>query len=279
MTSNAPQKPVVLITGANWHGIGGGLARELHRQGYRVFATGRDLSRLSEYAELGIETLKLDVTDVASIHSCKFEVEKLTGGKLDILINNAGRTCAEPALDQQQESLREVFEVNTIGTMNVTQTFGPLVVNAKGKIVFVTSASSLTSAPFSGVYHGSKAAVNQYSESLRLEMAPLGVGVLRIFVGGVRTELFRPSRMPKFLEGSVYKPCEPSYLTILQQTGPKMPSPDEFSKSVVPSIINAKTSGDIWGGYLASVTWFMLKVLPSWLMDYALSSQFGLAKI
>ncbi|EPS45752.1 hypothetical protein H072_291 [Dactylellina haptotyla CBS 200.50] len=58
-----------------------------------------------------------------------------------------------------------------------------------------------------------------------------------------------------------------------------MPSPDEFAASVVPKIIGMQSSGDIWGGYLASVTWFMLKVLPGWLMDYALATQFGLTKV
>ncbi|KAK6530630.1 hypothetical protein TWF281_007469 [Arthrobotrys megalospora] len=247
--------------------------------GYRVFATSRDVSKLSEYAGTGIETLEMDVTILESIQTCRREVERRTEGKLDILINNAGRTCAQPALDQKQSDLREVMETNAIGPMNVTQAFGPLIIKSRGKIVMITTASSLTPAPFSAVYNASKAALNQYSESLRLEMVPFGVRVIRIFTGGVRTNLFRPSRMPNFKEDSSYKQCESNYLQVLEQVTPNMPSADDFALSVVPKIVDMKFSGDIWGGYLASATWFMLKIFPAWLMEYILSSQFGLSKV
>ena len=81
----------VLITGCSEGGIGHALALEWHKQGYRVFATARKLSAMADLEKAGIETLAMDVTDTTSLQSVKEQVEKRTGGTLDVLINNAGQ--------------------------------------------------------------------------------------------------------------------------------------------------------------------------------------------
>jgi 1-acylglycerone phosphate reductase len=80
----------VLITGCSKGGIGHSLALEWHSRGYRVFATARRLEVMSDLQEVGIECLKMDVTDTTSLKKIKEEVEQKTGGTLDVLINNAG---------------------------------------------------------------------------------------------------------------------------------------------------------------------------------------------
>jgi 1-acylglycerone phosphate reductase len=81
----------VLITGCSEGGIGHALALEWHKQGYRVFATARNTSAMQDLEKAGIETLAMDVTDTTSLKSVKEEVEKRTGGTLDVLVNNAGQ--------------------------------------------------------------------------------------------------------------------------------------------------------------------------------------------
>jgi len=81
----------VLITGCSEGGIGHSLALEWHSKGHRVFATARRLEAMSSLSSVGIECLAMDVTDIVSLQSAKEEVEKKTGGTLDVLVNNAGQ--------------------------------------------------------------------------------------------------------------------------------------------------------------------------------------------
>lgn len=80
----------MLITGCSAGGIGDALAQSFHRRGLRVFATARDLSKIQHLKEMGMEVLKLDVTDVGSLKSVLEHVQASTEGTLDILVNSAG---------------------------------------------------------------------------------------------------------------------------------------------------------------------------------------------
>lgn len=79
-----------LVTGCSEGGIGDFLAQEFHRNGVHVFATARTLSKIQHLGALGLITIQLDVTSPKSIEKAVVEVEKVTGGKLDFLVNNAG---------------------------------------------------------------------------------------------------------------------------------------------------------------------------------------------
>src|SRR6187402_2831283 len=79
-----------LITGCSAGGIGDALAQEFHKNGIHVFATARSLSKISHLKALGLSTIQLDVTSPESIKDAVAEVQKVTGGKLDFLVNNAG---------------------------------------------------------------------------------------------------------------------------------------------------------------------------------------------
>jgi 1-acylglycerone phosphate reductase len=87
--SNMPK--TVLITGTS-SGIGDQLARVFHEKGWKVLATARKAETISELSALGITALSLDVDKPESIAGLKKEVEDITGGRLDMLINNAGMT-------------------------------------------------------------------------------------------------------------------------------------------------------------------------------------------
>ena len=80
----------VLITGCSAGGAGDALAQEYHRQGLRVVATARDLDKIQHLSNMGLDVIRLDVEDAASIRQATAEVEKLLGAPLDMLVNNAG---------------------------------------------------------------------------------------------------------------------------------------------------------------------------------------------
>lgn len=83
-------KKTALVTGTSKGGIGDYLARELHSRGVRVFATARTASKVEHLKELGIDVVIMYVQNTESIKEAASEVKRLTGGSLDILINNSG---------------------------------------------------------------------------------------------------------------------------------------------------------------------------------------------
>ncbi len=171
----------VLITGCS-SGFGLATARLFLDKGWRVVATMRtpraDLLPHSDR----LRVLALDVTDAQSIRHC---VE--TAGAIDALVNNAGIGLLAPLEGTALSHAREVFETNALGTFAMTQAVLPQFRQRRaGVIVNVTSSVTLKSLPLLSVYTGSKAAVNAFTESLALELAPFDV----------RARLVLPGRAP-----------------------------------------------------------------------------------
>lgn len=139
----------VLITGTSAGGIGHALALAFQKRGATVFATARSVSKMADLASLpNVHLLALDVTSPASIASVAKEVEAATGGKLDVLVNNAGVNYVMPALDDDIEKARALFEANYWGPLRMVQAFKEMLLRARGSIVNVGSVVGDLSIPF-----------------------------------------------------------------------------------------------------------------------------------
>jgi NAD(P)-dependent dehydrogenase (short-subunit alcohol dehydrogenase family) len=179
---------VVLVTGCST-GIGRALARELRAQGHRPFATARKPESLADLAAEGIETLRLDVTDPASVRAAVDAVVAKAGG-LDVLVNNAGINAFGPIAELPLDELRAVLETNVVGLVAVTQAVFPVMAAKRsGRIVNVGSVVGLLPTPFAAGYCASKAAVHSLSEVLRQEVKPFGIDVVVVQPGGVRSNI------------------------------------------------------------------------------------------
>ncbi|MBV8047761.1 MAG: SDR family oxidoreductase [Paludibacterium sp.] len=168
----------ILITGCS-SGFGLEIARHFHERDWRVIATMRsprtDLLPPSER----LRVLALDVTDPQSIRQAVAEA-----GPIDVLVNNAGIGVLNALEGISMDTAREVFETNTLGTIAVTQALLPQFRQRQsGVIVNVTSSVTLRSLPLLSVYTASKAAVNAFTESLALELAPYQVRVRLVLPG------------------------------------------------------------------------------------------------
>jgi NAD(P)-dependent dehydrogenase (short-subunit alcohol dehydrogenase family) len=168
----------VLITGCS-SGFGLETARFFLDKGWRVIATMRapreDLLPRSDR----LRVLPLDVTNAESIQRCV-----QAAGPIDALVNNAGVGLMAPLEGIALGSAREVFETNTLGTMAMTQAVVPQLRKRRtGVVVNVTSSVTLKSLPLLSVYTASKAAVNAFTESLALELAPFDVRVRLVLPG------------------------------------------------------------------------------------------------
>jgi NAD(P)-dependent dehydrogenase (short-subunit alcohol dehydrogenase family) len=172
----------VLITGCS-SGFGLEIARYFLARDWRVIATMRtprdDLLPPSE--RLCVSAL--DVTKPESIREAI-----ASAGAIDVLVNNAGIGAASPAELVPLATVRDVFETNTFGTIAMTQAVLPQFRERKaGVVVNVTSTVTLKALPLLAAYRASKAAVNAFTESMAVELQPLGV----------RTHIVLPGRAPE----------------------------------------------------------------------------------
>jgi NAD(P)-dependent dehydrogenase (short-subunit alcohol dehydrogenase family) len=187
------QHGAVLITGTST-GIGRATALHLDQLGYQVFATvrkERDAASLRSQASERLTPLLLDVTDEVSISQAEEVVSQVVGDAgLMGLVNNAAVAFVSPLEFAPLDEMRWLFEVNFFGLLAVTQKFLPLLRQAHGRIVNVSSTASVVVAPFHGPYSASKLALNGLSDALRLELRPLGVKVSVIIYGSVKTPIW-----------------------------------------------------------------------------------------
>ncbi|KAJ4354049.1 NADPH-dependent 1-acyl dihydroxyacetone phosphate reductase [Didymosphaeria variabile] len=255
----------VLITGSSAGGIGHALALAFQKHGATVFATARSISKMQDLASLpNVHLLALDVTSPASIAAAAKEVEAKTGGKLDVLINNAGVQYVMPALDVDIEKARDVFEANYWGPLRMIQAFKQMLVKAKGTIVNVGSAAGIFYVPFQSQYNASKAAINQYSETLRMELAPLNVKVVTLVAGNVSSNMVNNAPPPTQLpEHSFYKPIEKE---IAKEEAFTNMSTSKFAEEVASEVLNG-ASGRVFKGANSGVVKWLIPFLPQWIFD------------
>jgi 1-acylglycerone phosphate reductase len=145
------QKKTVLITGCSTGGIGWAMAKIFHERGFHVFATARDPSKAADLSELSnVEILELDVTVPQTISQCKDTVVKRTGGKLDVLVNNAGVEFVCPLLDVDVAEAKRLYDVNVWGPLAMVQAFAPLIIEAKGIVSNHSSIDAVLSMVWAG---------------------------------------------------------------------------------------------------------------------------------
>lgn len=182
-----------LVTGAS-SGIGLATARLLAERGTRVWGGVRRTEDELTVRAAGARPVRLDVTDPATVAAAADGVLTATGGRLDLLVNNAGITVALPLEEVTDEDLERQLEVNVLGLHRVTRTFIPALREAGGRIVQISSTSGRLAAPLLGPYVASKFAVEGYSEALRMELRPLGVHVVVVEPGPVATPIWEKGK-------------------------------------------------------------------------------------
>lgn len=187
----APNDHTVVITGAS-SGIGHATALHLDRLGFRVFAGVRkeaDAVALSQQASQRLSPVMLDVTDDDSIAGAVARITETASGRLFGLVNNAGLSLNGPLEMVPMADIRKVMDVNVVGLLAVTKACLPALRAGRGHIVNISSGHGLLAIPDKSVYAASKFAVQAISDSLRLELKPLGLSVSCLEVGKVETEV------------------------------------------------------------------------------------------
>lgn len=216
--------PTILITGCS-SGFGLQTAKLFLERGWDVIATMRTPDENLLPSSDRLRVLALDITDSTSV---ALAVE--AAGRIDVLVNNAGFGAPAPVELTAPETVKALFETNTIGTLAMVQAVVPQMRQRRaGVVINVTSTVTVKTLPVVGVYRASKAAVNAFTESLAVEMKPFGV----------RVHIILPGRSPETSFGANARPHlrgmdDPDYAPLLQQfiksvqedTGPVTYAPD-----------------------------------------------------
>jgi len=177
--------PLALVTGAS-SGIGRACATHLASRGFAVLAGVRNVAD----APPNTEPIRLDVTRAEDIAAAAERV----GTSLHALVNNAGIAVNGPIEVVPVEDWRHQLEVNLIGQVAVTRALLPALLNARGRIVNMSSISGRNALPLLGPYAASKFALEAFNDTLRREVGPHGVKVACVEPGIIVTPVWAKSR-------------------------------------------------------------------------------------
>jgi NAD(P)-dependent dehydrogenase (short-subunit alcohol dehydrogenase family) len=278
----------ILITGAT-AGIGRHAALHLAHRGHRVIATGRNedaLAALRAEAEsdgVTIDTLRLDVTDPASIEAAETLVDRLTEGHgLDVLVNNAGYGLAGALAEVSDADLRAQFDTNVFGAMAVTRAFLPAMIRrGGGRILNVSSIGGRVTFPMMGAYHASKYALEALSDALRLELAPFGIDVVLIEPGPIDTNFL--ARMndaadPYRTEASLYAGAFPQIDAIERRTTEMSGGPEPVSRAMARAIATRRPRARYVAPASSAVGLALVRMIPTPWRDGLFRLLFGLRR-
>lgn len=213
----------ILITGCS-SGIGYTCAHGLKKLGYDVFATCRKEEDVARLKKEGLNAFRLDLCDSQSLHVALAWMLSLTSGRIDVLFNNAAYGQPGAVEDLRREVLREQFETNVFGTLELSNLVLPYMRAQKsGRIIFNSSILGFAAMSYRGAYNASKFAIEGFADTMRLELKGSGVEVVLIEPGPIRSA-FRKNALAKFLrnidqERSAHKDVYAKTLERLQKTG------------------------------------------------------------
>lgn len=184
----------VVITGAST-GIGEACVKRLATAGFHIFAGVRkaeDGAALQQAIGDRVMPLLLDVTNAEQIAAAQAIVAATVGERgLVGLVNNAGIAVGGPLEFMPLAEFHQQMQVNVYGVLAVTQAFLPLLRQATGRIINMSSISGLAASPFLGPYAASKFALEALSDALRLELRPWGIGVVLVEPGNIATPIWQ----------------------------------------------------------------------------------------
>lgn len=231
---------VVLITGAS-SGIGRASALLFQSKNWKVAATMR---RPEEHKDLqhivDLDTFRLDVTDVDTIRSAIAGVLDRFG-RIDAVVNNAGYGLLGPFEAATPEQIREQFETNVYGVMNVCREIIPYFREQKGgTIVNITSMAGRTAFPFSTLYNATKFATEGFTESLQFELEPFDIRLKLIEPGPIKTDFYGRSQQVAKKEGlTVYDHVFGRFMDFMSKSGADAPD----GSIVAQAVYDACTDG------------------------------------
>ncbi|PJC49873.1 MAG: short-chain dehydrogenase/reductase [Nitrosopumilales archaeon CG_4_9_14_0_2_um_filter_34_16] len=232
---------VALVTGSS-SGIGLETALALARDGYHTFASMRDVSKAGELENaakkenLPIDVIKLDVDKEESIVSAIKKVIS-EGGRLDVLVNNAGYGQFGCTEDVSIDDFRKQFETNFFSIVRIIQEVAPIMRNQNsGSIINISSVAGRMGLPGSPAYISSKFALEGLGECLRYELGQFGIKTTLIEPGVIKTNFFESMKIPDSKTDPKYKELTDHILSGLKMMVQMGTPPSQVAEVIIKAI-------------------------------------------
>lgn len=271
-------KKTILITGCS-SGIGYCTAHALHKRGYRVFATARRQQSVEMLLSEGLESLRLDLDDSASIQQAFQDIMHRTGGELYALFNNGAYGLPGAVEDLSREALRAQFETNVLGWLELTNLVLPIMrKQGYGRIIQNSSVLGFAAMPFRGAYNASKYAIEGLSDTLRLELMDSQIFISLIEPGPIATQ-FRANALKALqkyinVENSAHRDKYLAVLNRLNKPGPAVPftlPPEAVLKRVIHALEARKPQPRYYVTFPTHLFGFLKRILSVRLLDRLLA--------
>lgn len=248
----------------------------LAKRGYRVFAATRKPEDVVKLANLGLESIQLDVNDSVSIQTALEQVLEKTGGTLDALFNNAGFAQAGAVEDLSRDMMRAQFETNVFGAMELTNLVIPIMrKQGYGRIIQNTSILGIVAMPFRGAYSASKFALEGFTSTLRQELTDTNIYISAIAPGPIHSELRKKSfnhyeknlRAKKSIHRETYSKMEKYFFTLPASEKAFTKGPEAVVEKLIQALESKKPKAHYYVTFSAHLFAFLRRVLPDSAMN------------
>ena len=269
----------ILITGCS-SGIGKNVAITLHNKGWRVFATCRSKTDCTFFTKLGIESFPLDLLKEESINCAVNLVKEKTKSQLDVLFNNGAYAIPGAIQDIPRSAMREIFEVNVFGQIDLINRCIPLMMNSDyPKIINCSSVLGFISLPYRGLYSATKYSIEALTDALRRENYDSKIKFVLIQPGPINTDIKKKSikHFEKWIDWkkSIHqKTYENKVIKRLYDNSYKDSfnsyelQPDEVTKILIKILNSKKPKARYKITIQTKIAQIMIKLLPTNTLDW-----------
>jgi len=264
---------VVLITGGS-SGIGKSIGEFLHQKGFVVYGTSRNPEKVLNSV---FPLIALDVRNADSIHLAVAEVIA-TSGRLDVVINNAGVGITGPLEEIPMNEIRNNFETNFFGPIEVMKAVLPQMRGQKsGLIINITSIAGYMGLPYRSIYSASKGALELITEALRMEVKSFGIQITNIAPGDFATNIAAGRFHAPVLKGSDYEITYGNTLKAMNEHVDSGSNPNEMAEAVYSIIqnTNPKIHYKV-GAFMQKFSIVLKRVLPDKVYEKMLMNHYKL---
>ncbi|MDP5098222.1 MAG: SDR family oxidoreductase [Flavobacterium sp.] len=264
---------VVLITGGS-SGIGKSIGEFLHQKGFVVYGTSRNPEKITNSI---FPLVALDVRNKQSIVNCVAEVIQKSG-RLDVVINNAGVGITGPIEEIPTEEIRNNFETNLFGPIEVMKAVLPQMREQKsGLIINITSIAGYMGLPYRGVYSASKGALELITEALRMEVKSFGIDITNVAPGDFATNIAAGRYHAPVVKGSAYEFPYGNTLKLMNSHVDSGSNPDMMAEAVF-KIINTKNPNVHYkvGAFMQKFSIVLKRILPDTVYENMLMNHYKL---
>ncbi|WP_366183800.1 SDR family oxidoreductase [Flavobacterium ovatum] len=264
---------VVLITGGS-SGIGKSIGEFLHLKGFIVYGTSRNPNRIANSV---FPLLALDVRKTDTIMTAIAQVIARSG-RIDVVINNAGVGITGPLEEIPTEEIKNNFETNFFGPIEVMKAVLPQMrIQKSGLIINVTSIAGYMGLPYRSIYSASKGALELVTEALRMEVKSFGIQITNIAPGDFATNIASGRYHAPIVSGSAY---EKVYGDMLQTMDAHVDSGgDPLEMATAVYVIIQNTNPKIHykvGAFMQKFSIVLKRILPDKMYEKMLMNHYNL---